>query len=183
MIKIDSLASAKIVISMANLLRYSINYEIDSIKLEDDIKYIEDYLVIQKYRFNKKFDYAIEVDENAKKLTVPKLIIQPLIENSLKYGFEKKGYLKVSLKCYVENGKLILKVIDTGYGIELAKLSEINEILKSNENKTNHVGLFNVHRRINLLYGQTYGISIKSEEGTGTEIIVSLPEIIGTPNR
>lgn len=177
MIKIEPQSAIKIVVSMANLLRYSINYEIEKIKLSDDIKYIEDYFIIQKYRFNMRFDYSIEVAPEAQELMVPKLLIQPIIENCFKYGFENKAYLTVQLKCLVENNNLILKVIDSGSGIEKDELSKIKRSLDQDLNLSNNLGLYNVHKRIKLMYGADYGLDVQSIKYIKTEVTIIMPRI------
>lgn len=177
MIKMDSEAAVRIVLSMANLLRYSINYEIEKIKLIDDIKYIEDYLLIQKFKFSKRMDYSIEVEPEAANLIVPKLIIQPIVENCFKYGFENKAYIKILLKCFVEDSNLILKVIDSGSGIYKEDVDKLMKKLESDCNLSNNLGLYNVHKRIRILYGDSYGLDIKSIKNIKTEVTIKLPKI------
>lgn len=177
MIKMDSEAAVRIVLSMANLLRYSINYEIEKIKLIDDIKYIEDYLLIQKFKFSKRMDYSIEVEPEAANLIVPKLIIQPIVENCFKYGFENKAYIKIKLKCFVEDSNLILKVIDSGSGIDKEDIDKLMKKLESDCNLSNNLGLYNVHKRIRILYGDSYGLDIKSIKSIKTEVTIKLPKI------
>ena len=175
MIKTDEKGSSKIIVSLANLLRYSINTNFNKVKVNDDIKYIEDYLIIQKFRFQDNFDYKINLNEEAKKCLIPKLVIQPIIENSIKYGFETKEYLKVSIDCTVEKNNLIISIVDTGEGMSYEKLSEISKLIDNNENNTNHIGLYIVQKRINLMYGMEYGINIYSKLHEGTEIVINLP--------
>lgn len=175
MIKTDEKNSSKIIVSMANLLRYSINTNFNKVKLQDDIKYIEDYLIIQKFRFQENFDYKINLNEEAIECFIPKLVIQPIIENCIKYGFEKKQYLKVNIECKVEKNNLIISISDTGDGMSYEKLSEISKLINNKENKTNHIGLYNVEKRINLMYGRLYGLNVYSKLHEGTEIVISLP--------
>lgn len=175
MIKTDEKSASKIIVSMANLLRYSINKNFNKVKLNDDIKYIEDYLTIQKFRFDDNFDYKINLDEKIGECSIPKLIIQPIIENSIKYGFETKQYLKINIECRVEKYNLIISIVDNGEGISNEKLSEILKCINKSENDTNHIGLYNVQKRINLMYGMEYGINIYSKLYEGTEIVINLP--------
>jgi two-component system, sensor histidine kinase YesM len=175
MIKIDKENSLKVIVSMSNLLRYSINSDFHSVKLIDDIKYIEDYLTIQKFRFDKNFDYNIYLEEDTKNCIIPKLIIQPIIENSIKYGYETKNYLKVDIKCSIKDKDLIIYISDNGEGMSDEKYRELIELIYNNENNTNHIGLYNVQKRINLIYGMEYGMEIFSTINEGTRIIIKLP--------
>jgi two-component system, sensor histidine kinase YesM len=174
----DPQAASKTIVNMAHLLRYSIDYEKENVVLEDDIQYIENYLHIQKMRFNNRFDYEILIDDDAIRCMVPKLIIQPLIENSIKYGFEGKEYLRITLTGIIRDNKLILKAIDNGAGIDSGKLDEIRSLLKQERNTSTHIGLYNVNKRISLLYGGGYPIHISSAVCKGTEITVELPASI-----
>jgi sensor histidine kinase YesM len=175
MIKIDKESSLKVIISMSNLLRYSINSDFHSVRLIDDIKYIEDYLTIQKFRFDENFDYSVYLEDETKDCIIPKLIIQPIIENSIKYGYETKSYLKVDIKCNIKDDKLIIYIKDNGEGMSLEKYKELIELIHNSENNTNHIGLYNVQKRINLIYGMDYGLEIFSELNEGTKIIIKLP--------
>ena len=175
MIKTDEKSASKIIVSMANLLRYSINKNFNKVKLNDDIKYIEDYLIIQKFRFDDNFEYKINLNEEVGECSIPKLIIQPIIENSIKYGFETKQYLKINIECRVEKDNLVISIVDTGEGMSYEKLSEILKCINKSENDTNHIGLYNVQKRINLMYGMEYGINIYSKLYEGTEIVINLP--------
>ncbi|MGH4049823.1 MAG: sensor histidine kinase [Clostridium sp.] len=175
MIKTDDNSATKTIVSLANLLRYSINRNFEKVKILEDIKYIEDYLIIQKFRFDDNFDYKIDLSKGAEKCLIPKLIIQPIIENSIKYGFESKEYLTINIHCRVEKENLIISITDTGEGMSYEKLSEVLNLITNNENDTNHIGLYNVEKRINLIYGMEYGINIYSKLHEGTQIVIHLP--------
>ncbi|NLK97705.1 MAG: histidine kinase [Epulopiscium sp.] len=182
MIKIDTQKAVQIVVGLANLLRYSINYEDGNVSIQRDIRYIEDYLMIQKYRFNKRLEYTIDIQEEAMDCTVPKLIIQPIIENSISHGYSRKENLKISLRIFIEKGKLVLEIVDDGDGISKERLEEILTALKQENLESNHIGLYNVHRRIQLLYGTDYGIHINSVYNEGTNVTIYLPIIRGEDN-
>ena len=177
MIKIDSQKAVQMVVGLASLLRYSINYEDESTDIKKDIKYIEDYLMIQKYRFNKRLEYIIDIEENTRSCRVPKLIIQPIIENAINHGYAKKDTLKIELNTFIEGEKLILEIRDNGDGFSKERLKEIVDLLNEENVETNHIGLYNVHRRIQLLYGNKYGLHIESAAGEGTRVTIYLPII------
>ncbi len=179
MVKIEPDSVGKIIVSLSNLLRYSINNSIVNVTLKEDIEYTKNYLLIQKYRYGKKFHYSINIAEDTYDCIVPKLIVQPIIENSIKYGFENRSSLTIRVKAnYAEDG-LVIVIYDDGVGMKPEILSEINSVLIQNKNSSSHIGLFNVHRRIQLMYGEKYGINIMSELNSGTVVKIMLPSSRG----
>lgn len=175
MMKMDPASVNKIIQSLSALLRYSISNSNSEVTLGEDIEYTKNYLFIQKHRFGKQFDYTISVGEAADECIVPKLIVQPIIENAVKYGFEKKKSLCVKIRANFVEDKLVIVIFDDGNGMEPDVLEEIRQILKQGKNSTAHIGLFNVHRRIQLIYGDNYGIELMSEKHQGTMVKIILP--------
>lgn len=174
MIRIDQKKSVDIVISLANILRYSINYEEKKISLEEDLNYLNNYFIIQKYRFNQRLEYIINIQDEAKKCKVPKLILQPLVENCINHAYITKENLWVKIDIYMKD-VLYLEIEDNGEGIEEERLKEIIGQLENNNIAKQRIGLNNVYRRIKLLYGDDYGMNIESKKGVGTKIIIKLP--------
>jgi two-component system, sensor histidine kinase YesM len=172
---IEPKEAEKIVIGLSRLLRYSVNYEGQKVMLKSDLDYIEDYLRLNKYRFNDRLKYSIEISEEIKKAYVPKLLLQAIIENSIKYGYKDKENLEIKLEGNLSNGILTLEVIDNGTGMTEEQLLSIRKILKEPENISVHTGLYNVHRRLVLLYGEEYGIEILSTFSEGTVVKLTIP--------
>ncbi len=162
----------EVILSLSSLLRYSINNNMHNLSLGEDIEYTKNYLLIQKCRFGKRFNYSIEVDKEAEKCIVPKRIIQPIIENSVKYGLGDKMELSVNITAKLSKDNLIIDISDNGVGMTAEQFDTIRELLAQEKNESSYIGLFNVHRRIQLTYGYDYGLSIRSGENSG--IIVSL---------
>ncbi|MDO5516506.1 MAG: histidine kinase [Clostridium sp.] len=176
MIKTKDSKAEKVTLAMAGILRYSLDSNIRTTILKTDIKYIKDYLFIQKLRFGNKFDYEINIDERLENIIIPKLIIQPLIENSVKYGFDQKDSILIKIGVHKNNAQIIISVDDDGDGIRKEELQKIESILNEDNNESNHIGLYNVQKRIQLIYGDRYGIEVKSIEGKGTSILIRIPE-------
>lgn len=175
MTKMEPASVNKIIQSLSALLRYSISSTISKVTLDEDIEYTKNYLFIQKHRFGKQFDYSINVEKTACDCIVPKLIVQPIIENAVKYGFEKKKSLSVKIKASFVEEALVIVIYDDGDGMEPEVLEEIRQILNQSKNSTAHIGLFNVHRRIQLTYGEKYGIEVMSQKHHGTMVKIILP--------
>lgn len=164
-----------VIVSLSTLLRYSINNNIQNLTLGEDIEYTKNYLLIQKCRFGKRFNYSITVEEGAGDCIVPKLIIQPIIENAIKYGFGDRMELTVDIKAHFTGNDLVIEISDNGAGMGAKQLQEITALLRQEKNHSSHIGLFNVHRRIQLMYGIHYGLTIQPRETSGIVVRLTLP--------
>ena len=175
MCRIEPEIAGKMVFSLSSLLRYSLDGNKAEVTLAEDLEHLENYLTILKYRFNRRFSYQIDVEPEALACRIPKLVLQPMIENSVKYGFGNQENLRVELKAYIHEGNLVMICRDDGVGITPGVLSELTALLSQKENTSRHSGLYNIHRRIEILYGHPYGVEIRSAEGHGTTLVVTLP--------
>ncbi len=175
LVKLDPDGAVKTVVSLAELLRYSLSSKSSYVELGVDLQYIENYLAILETRFGSKFSFGISVSDDCHGAVIPKLIVQPVIENAVKYGFEGVASMKISVSAQKDEDFLLLTIADTGSGMDEETLSTVKSLLSTPENATNHIGLFNVQRRIKLLYGDDYGLSVESERGRGTVVRIRLP--------
>lgn len=186
LVKLDPDGAVRTVVSLSELLRYSLNSENSYVELAEDLKYIENYLAILETRFGSKFSFDIVVSDDCMDAVIPKLIVQPVIENAVKYGFEGVPSMRISVRAekaassgaqYSSAGEsqLLLTISDTGSGMDEETLKQVQSLLSTPENATNHIGLFNVQRRIKLLYGEKYGLSVESGQGKGTVVRIRLP--------
>lgn len=168
-IKTDTSMANKIILNISSLLRFSIENKSSEVTLERELQYAENYLDIQRFRFGENFDYHIDVDKETRNFLVPKLVLQPIIENSIKHGYTQINKLMIFIKTKKQKDKLVITIYDNGNGIEKEKLHELRKRLKDRElNIGNHIGIYNVHRRIQLIYGDNYGIKVQSSERWGT---------------
>lgn len=171
----DPLKASDMIVKFANLMRYNINYGTTEVKLDTDLEYIKDYLNLQKNRFSDRLNYIIDVDDELGECLIPKLIFQPIIENSIKYGMELKEKLDIYIGIKIIKDELLIHIEDNGPGLSREKLSYIREILREERRTSNHIGLYNVSRTISLLYGEAYGLEIFSEINKGTLVKLNLP--------
>lgn len=174
-IKKDVKMSNKIILNISSILRFSIDNRKTIVSLDENIKFIESYLEIQKYRFGEDFSYTIDIESSLNNQKTPKLIFQPIVENSIKYGFSSKDKLHIDIRGKLQKGRLVIYFLDDGDGLSKDELMEIRKNLKK-DNVTNHIGLYNVNRRIKLHYGEKYGVKILSRKGRGTLVKIVLPE-------
>ena len=156
------------------ILRYSINNTKHNVTVKDDLKYLQDYLVIQSTRFGANFSYEIDIDDSCMEFIIPKLLLQPLLENSIKYGFQKKPCIHIRVLGWLGEDALYFTVEDNGGGVDETMLEQLRDILRSDEVNIEHNGLQNINRRIWLGYGGDSGLTIDSTEGEGFTVKLKL---------
>jgi two-component system, sensor histidine kinase YesM len=165
---------SKMVEALGFLLRNSISLKQPLITIEEELNVVKNYVVIQKYRFEDRLDFHLQVDLDIVGFYIPKLTLQPLVENAIHYALEPKiDPCKISIYSIVDKETIKLIVEDDGPGMETTFI----EKLKKGEVKTRGqgVGLSNINDRIKLSYGERYGINIESEPNKGTKVIIVLP--------
>ncbi|MFC4098999.1 sensor histidine kinase [Paenibacillus xanthanilyticus] len=170
--------NAKVVGLLAKSFRMMLKRGGPTITLAEELEFIDIYLQIQQYRFGDKFAYEIAIDAGLQAIRVPKLCIQPLVENAVTHGVELHPERStIWIKGEVEGGKLLLTVGDDGLGIQAERLAEIRGWLEETDGLASdkHIGLRNVHRRLRQMYGDGYGLTIESEIGLRTEITMTIP--------
>lgn len=161
--------------SLARLLRQSISNEDEVVPIANEVEYARGYLTIQKMRYKDKLEFQIEVDPSILHIPLIKLVLQPIIENAIYHGLkykESKGLLIV--KGFMKDGNAVLQVIDDGVGMDEETLNHIYERHKVNY-QSNGVGVYNVQKRLQLYYGEDYGITYESEVGKGTTATITIP--------
>ncbi|UWP57892.1 sensor histidine kinase [Ruminococcus gauvreauii] len=164
--------------NLAELLRANIVHKHEQIiSLQEELKYVEYYLALQKERFDEKLTCSIDIEiPELLQYELPKLTIQPLIENSIVHGIEpKRGGGDVGLRIWEEDDALYIRVTDNGVGFDASVLDLSIPDTAETGATNNHIAIANIDRRIKLLYGSQYGLSIVSSPGRGCCITVTLP--------
>lgn len=171
--------------ALSGMFRYSISRKGKTKALmEEELANVNNYLRIQQYRFRNKINTTETIDPAAKKCCVPKLLIQPIVENAVFYGLEPKtGERNLNIEAYCTGKKLIVKVEDNGVGMSFDKLRTINDAMCSgvsmgDNGRGTQLGIVNVNERLRLLYGEEFGLRIFSCPKVGTTIEMVLPIII-----
>lgn len=171
--------------ALSGMFRYSISRKGKTKALmEEELANVNNYLRIQQYRFRNKINITETIDPAAKKCCVPKLLIQPIVENAVFYGLEPKtGERNLNIEAYCTGKKLIVKVEDNGVGMSFDKLRTINDAMCSgvsmgDNGRGTQLGIVNVNERLRLLYGEEFGLRIFSRPKVGTTIEMVLPIII-----
>lgn len=169
--------AAKMISILGNMFRWNMQMKAMEVTVQEEMDFIQEYIELQRIRLDNAFEFNKSIPKEAGRLLVPKLILQPIIENALHHGgLNSTSTMKVTLTCEITD-TLVFKVTDDGIGIEASVLEQIRHGLddSSVENDLYSIGLRNVNQRIKLLFGDQYGLNIFSESGEGTEIIVTLP--------
>ncbi|MCD9021295.1 cache domain-containing sensor histidine kinase [Cohnella silvisoli] len=169
----DAITATK---NLAGFYRISLSNGNDRIRVEEEVQLTRDYLSILFYRYVEFMDYRIEVEESILGYAVPKLTLQPIVENAVYHGLKKrmtKGMLVV--KGYAEKETIVFEIEDDGVGMDE---TTIREMLKAREegHGSQSFGVGSVHSRIRLLYGEEYGLTIESRIGQYTRVTIRLPK-------
>lgn len=178
----------KMISALTQLFRLGLSNGQDMIPLREECKHMESYLFIQKVRYEDKFDYHILIPPEIEQLRVLRVILQPLVENSLYHGIkERRGKGHINVSAHIDGRDLIFMIEDDGVGIapdRLAKLQEELHAASSLDDHNNHekekggkmgFGARNVHARIYLAFGAPYGITYYSTPGAGTKVVLRHP--------
>jgi Predicted signal transduction protein with a C-terminal ATPase domain len=184
--EIEEIESISIMsLALGNMFRYSIKTESELVTISDELNHVNNYMSIQKIRFDNRFEVIYDIEESIREYKVLKLILQPLVENSLYHGLNRCSTPgTIMIKAYVYNNTIYFKISDNGIGMNKEQLKKMQEALDKpvqftelGRREKQSIGLKNIHTRISLYYGIGYGLSVTSEENAGTTITLKLPVI------
>ncbi|MEJ8305284.1 sensor histidine kinase [Saccharibacillus sacchari] len=167
----------EIVKNLSQLMRQLLSRPDDLVPLEEELKFTRMYLEIEKFRFGDRFDYLFEVQPSAGQLRIPRMSIQPLVENACKHGLQaRKDERKITITAGMTAEGLRIAVRDNGIGMNESRLQEVEKLIGSEHSSGDgSVGLRNVHRRLELFYRRGVHLRLRSEEGRGTEVGFTIP--------
>ena len=176
----EEYAISDAVTSLGKLLRYSMKWVSGNVLVEQELEYIKDYMALINLRFDYEIYLSLNIPEIVLKQEIPKMSLQPIVENSIYHGIEQMAEdTNIYIKGYIENGDCIIEITDAGKGMtdeEVEKLRlKIAGELDSNGGSGNGIGLKNVQDRIHIAFGESYGIEIASKLGCYTKVIVRIP--------
>ena len=174
--------------SLSRFLRYTISQKHNMISLNEELDSVKSYMTIQRYRFADRFSLSMTIspgDEHILRYRIPKLTLQPLIENAIYHGLDSiAAGGKITIFCELTQSRLIIDVTDNGVGMDCLTLEKINKKLHESTvpseepREIGHgsgVALYNVNARIKLVYGERYGLTMYSIHGQGTKAQIILP--------
>ena len=170
---------------LSDLLEAGIGRDDRLITLEEEFKYVDKYISLQKRRFEDRLELVRNVREDVLAVKIPRLLIQPLVENAVYHGLEKsrsKGI--ITLNASSDGDVLTIEVMDNGIGMGIEELDLLNDKLSMDndtyfktlgQKKSKSIGIENVNRRIKLFYGEGFGLKIYSEAGRYTRAVIIVP--------
>ena len=170
----------EMITALTTFFRIGLSKGRDIIALREEVEHIRSYLVIQKIRYSDQFEYSIYTDPATENCFVPKLILQPLVENALYHGIKlcpRKCMLVIQI--FSREDHIELEVLDNGVGMDGETLEALREAMAhTGQNRTNSYGVINVNDRIQILAGSQYGLTFTSEKGVGTSVRIVLPNTL-----
>lgn len=179
----DDLDTARMLKSLSLQMRYLISDSRNLVTLKEELNSIRNYFIITQIKYEDQVQLEINADDNTLQCRIPRLSLQPIIENSVKYGIAPKGGGRIAIYAKEDQGNLLITILDDGVGMDPNMLDKANRILKgdliqekSGEEKYS-IGLKNIEDRIKLQFGSLYGITIRSTPQLGTLVYVTLPMI------
>jgi two-component system, sensor histidine kinase YesM len=168
--------------SLGSLMRYSIKWSKQHTTLGEELQYIRDYISLLNIRFENEIVLNVSIDDNLLNCEVPKMALQPIVENSIEHGFEPKNSGGViNINAAVSSNTLYINIRDNGIGMSNQALIaykeniELNQVSDKTAPKSNGIALRNVNERIKLAYGKEFGINITSEINCFTNVEIQLP--------
>jgi two-component system sensor histidine kinase YesM len=169
-------AVSRIATLLGRLLSYSVYEPFGKVPLSEELQHAENYIILQKARYP-NIDYSVDCEKTVRNVLVPKLIVQPLVENAIEHGLSgnRKGHISVCAEA--DESEIHVIVADSGTGFSEEKRKEVTARLQNGDSgsASGNIGLLNVHKRIQSIYGEPYGISILSRAGMNTSVIITIP--------
>lgn len=171
LIRMDPDTARGVVLKLSNILRRLLRKHETFVPLREELSFIDDYLSIEVARFgDDNLDIVKEIGEDTLETFIPSMLIQPIVENSLKHGLAPKlGGGRIFLRTFNRDSRLHIEIEDNGVGISEEKLPHIY---------VEGIGLSNVRERLRVLYGTDFHLHITSQEGQGTKICIDVPQLV-----
>jgi len=177
--------SYKVIRALSEMFRYIVRAPDGLVPLQSELDQLEHYMLIQKQRFATRLEYKLEITGELRECYIPKLSLQPIVENAFLHGLEKKpGEWKLGIEvlCDPQQGRVTIQICDNGMGMEPDRLAEMQSKLERITRHTDRVwnsgtsiGLLNAASRMVMHFGPDYGMRMESKLGQGTKVIVTIP--------
>ena len=164
--------------SLSDFFRISLNQGQDILDVKEELQHVRSYLEIQQMRYQDILQYEICVPVELNHCQIPKITLQPLVENALYHGIKnKRGKGMIRIEGELDGEDCILLITDNGKGMTPERLEQVRKGIRNRKaRETDIYGLYNVNERIRLNFGENYGITITSTYGEGTCVTVRLPQ-------
>lgn len=162
--------------SLAGIFRYSLNMKEPFSTVAQEMVHLKNYIYVMNVRMQNQVQYEFEIEDVVFQDTLPRISIQPLVENAINHGLRnRKGEKKVRVSARAEESSLVIVVEDNGVGMTKEKIGALYQEDEGQEDKSKSIGILNIHRRMKLLYGEAYGVKLESEPDKGTRVYLRIP--------
>ncbi|GAB6992643.1 cache domain-containing sensor histidine kinase [Paenibacillus pini] len=163
---------------LGKILSYSVYNPYEQVGLQEELSYTENYILLQNIRFNNLITYTMHCDDHLQHFTVPKLMIQPLVENAIEHGFQNHQEGHITIVAEDVGHEIYIAVTNNGTVVDAAEVNRLNEVLQSEDTykQNKSIGLLNLNQRLKSCFGPEAGIQIFSREGMNTSIVITIPK-------
>lgn len=168
--------------SLSKIMRYSMNMKDDIVPFIAEVQHVKSYLTLQKQRFDERFEFELKIQKEVEDILVPKMILQPLVENCFKHGFDQQeGKSVIQIEAYLQqNDSVYLTVKDNGKGATSEELraiqKELFEGIREDGMRREAIGLKNIYDRLQIYYSNQVEMSVNSNEGGGFTVTIVMPK-------
>ncbi|OKP86533.1 histidine kinase [Paenibacillus helianthi] len=186
--------------SLGGMMRYNFKWSGEYVKLRDEIRHIENYIEVMNIRFEHPITLELSIAPSYLELEVLKMSLQPIVENSVKHawsaGAEELQDRSIRIQISEADGEILIAIRDNGFGLSPERLTELHTSIYAKEEpgmaasgsaaggyRGGGIGLRNVHQRLQLFYGEAYGLEVKSQAGEWTTVFMTLPKVLLTGDR
>ncbi|MDQ0197996.1 sensor histidine kinase [Neobacillus ginsengisoli] len=170
-----------LITSLSNIMRYSMNMKEDIVPFSSEIKHVKSYLLLQKQRFEEQFEFELDIQKKVEGILVPKMILQPIVENCFKHGFDQQEEkAAILIEAWMQDEELVcIRVKDNGIGVNEEQLRtirrELNQGGSKEERKRESIGLKNIHDRLQIYYANQAKLFITGSLESGFTVTIQIP--------
>ena len=162
---------------LGHILAYSVYEPYENVELGTELEYLKNYIELQNIRYDNRIICSIECEQELAQIQIPKLTLQPLVENAIEHGLKDQGKLLLDIGTETEKDCFCIFIHDNGKGIPEEELRRLEERIAGGEtyHEKSSIGIVNVNERLQRIFGKEYGIRIHSRPGCGTTIVIYIP--------
>ena len=168
---------------LSRFYRLTLSHKKGLTTIAEEVEHVTIYVELQNMRFNNMIDFLVDIPDQLMEYSIPKLIFQPIVENSIIHGILEKDVKEGSivLTGWMEENDIIILISDDGVGMDESVLSSLlTGNLHSTDSQGTNIAVYNTHRRLQILYGEKYGLNYTSTKGEGTEVLIRIPALLAT---
>lgn len=184
--------------SLGGMMRYNFKWSGEYVRLQDEVRHIQNYIEVMNIRFDHPIRLSLEIEPSFLEMEVLKMSLQPVVENSVKHAWtgekEELDDRRINIAVSLAGSDILIAIQDNGAGMGPARLKALNEAIYAKEepdggvpadagSRRSGIGLRNVHQRLQLFYGDSYGLEVQSEEGWWTMVLLTMPKVLLTGDK